>query len=101
MAKINIKNLTLEVADGAKIADIANIVNKAVEQISLDASFVNLIKVDLGNAPAESIRLVLDSINDTLSTLGVYNCMIVPLTTRGIQDITIERLEIDRHEENN
>ena len=96
MAKINIKNLTLEVADGAKIADIANTVNKAAEQISLDASFINLIKVNLGNATEEQVKTVLSQMAEILSELGLHNCMLVPILTYGIQDITIERLEIDR-----
>lgn len=96
MAKINIKNLTLEVAEGAKIADIANTINKAVEQISLDASFVNLIKVNLGNATEEQTKTVLSQMAELLAKLGLYNCLIVPILTYGIQDITIERLEIDR-----
>ncbi len=96
MARINIKNLTLEVADSTKIADIANTVNKAAEQISLDASFINLIKVNLGNATEEQVKTVLSQMAELLSKLGLHNCMLVPILTYGIQDITIERLEIDR-----
>lgn len=101
MAKINIKDLTVEVADGANRKDIDKTIINAVEQISLDATFINLIKVKVGNAPAEQVKTVLKQLADVLFNMGLQNCMLIPLQPQGIQDITIERLEIDRHEESN
>ena len=98
MAKIHIKDLVLDVADGCPVKEVEAAIAKAVEQVTLDASFINLVKVNLGDAPAAGIKRALDSMIDTFLKLGISNCVFVPLTTNGIQDITIEKLEIDRHE---
>ena len=99
MGKIHIKDLMLEVADDCPVKDVETALAKAVEQVALDASFVNLVKVKFGDAaPAEGMKRALDSIQDTFFKLGINNCILVPITDRGIQDITIGKLEIDRHE---
>ena len=98
MAKIHIKDLVLDVADGCPVKDVGATIAKAAEQVTLDASFINLIKVNLGNATKEQVKTVLSQIAEILSELGLHNCMLVPILTYGIQDITIEKLEIDRHE---
>ena len=70
----------------------ANTINKAVEQISLDASFVNLIKVNVGSAPAESIKTVLSQIEkngETEELLAKKSQLESQIddTTKAIQDV--------------
>jgi hypothetical protein len=98
MTKIHIKDLVLDVAEDCPVKDVEAAIAKAVEQVTLDASFVNLVKINFGDAPEAGIKCALDSMIDTFLKLGISNCVLVPLTTKGIQDITIEKLEIDRHE---
>ena len=99
MSKIHIKDLMLEVADDCPVKNVEAALAKAVEQVALDASFVNLVKVKFSDtAPAEGMKRAMDSMIDTFLKLGISNCVFVPLTDRGIQDITIGKLEIDRHE---
>ena len=98
MSKIHIKDLMLEVADDCLVKDVEAALAKAVEQVALDASFVNLVKIKFGEVPTESINTTLTTLHDYLWQLGLRNCLLVPLQDHGIQDITIGKLEIDRHE---
>ena len=95
MSKINIKNITLDISDPEhqKIYDEA--VQYAFKSIPLAADSVNLIKVKVADIPAEKMQCILRDLGDRIyEVAGVKNCVLVPLHPRGIQDITIEKIEV-------
>ena len=95
MPKINIKNITLDISDPKhqKIYDEA--VQYAFKSIPLDVDSVNLIKVKVADIPAEKMQYILRDLGDRIyEVAGVKNCVLVPLHPRGIQDITIEKIEV-------
>ena len=95
MSKINIKNITLDISDPEhqKIYDEA--VQHAFKSIPLDVDSVNLIKVKVADIPAEKMQCILRDLSQKIyEVVGVKNCVLVPLHPRGIQDITIEKIEV-------
>lgn len=93
MKKLNIKNLTLDVADNTQKEDWEKAVSRAFEAITPEASFVNLVKVKLPDLPMNKVQFILRHIKEDLAEHGLTNCVFVPLHPQGIQDITIEKLE--------
>ena len=95
MAKINIKNITLDVVDVKQQKVYEEAVQRAVETVSLENNFVNLIKVKVADMSAENMRQILRQLSDRIyEQVGVNNCIFVPLHPQGIQDITIEKIEV-------
>ena len=96
MAKINIKNITLDVADVKQQKVYEEAVQRAVETVSLENNFVNLIKVKVAdNMSSDNMRQILRQLSDSLyEQVGVSNCILVPLHPQGIQDISIEKIEV-------
>ena len=95
MPRINIQNLTLDVADGMNTKDMAQAVQHAFETVSLENDFVNLIKVKVADIPAEKMQYILREVSERIyEVAGVKNCVLVPLHPRGIQDISIEKIEV-------
>ena len=95
MPKINIKNITLDISDPEhqKIYDEA--VQYAFKSIPLDVDSVNLIKVKVADIPTEKMQCILRDLGQKIyDACGVKNCVLVPLHPRGIQDITIEKIEV-------
>ena len=95
MSKINIKNITLDISDPEhqKIYDEA--VQYAFKSIPLDVNSVNLIKVKVADMPAENIHRLLRDLGERIyEACGARNCVLVPLHPRGIQDISIEKIEV-------
>ena len=75
MPKINIKNITIEAADVTQKAVYEEAVQRAVETVSLENNFVNLIKVKVAdNVPADNMRQVLRQLNDRIyEQVGINN----------------------------
>ena len=95
MAKINIKNITIDAVDIGQKETYEKAVQHAFENISPDTGCVNLIKVKVADIPSESLRLIIKRLSDRIyEQVGVNNCIFVPLHPRGIQDITIEKIEV-------
>ena len=96
MPKINIKNITLDVADVKQQKVYEEAVQRAVETVSLENDFVNLIKGKVAdNVSSENTRQVLRQLSDRIyEQVGVANCILVPLHSQGIQDISIEKIEV-------
>jgi len=93
MAKLNIKNLTLDVADIEQKEDWEKAVSRAFESISHEAEYVNLVKVKLPDLSMDKVQFILRHIKEDLTEQGLTNCVFVPIHPQGIQDISIERLE--------
>lgn len=95
MAKINIKSITIDATEIKQAESYEEAAKRAFETISLDNDFVNLIKVKVADMPAENTYRLLKDLNERLyEACGVRNCVLVPLHPRGIQDITIEKIEV-------
>jgi len=93
MKKLNIKNLTIDLADNIQKEDWEKAVSRAFESISPETEYVNLVKVKVGDVPMDNLQYILRQIKKDLAEQGLTNCVFVPLHPRGIQDISIERLE--------
>ena len=96
MSKINIKNITIEAADVKQQKVYEEAVQRAVETVPLENNFVNLIKVKVAdNLSSDNMRQILRQLSDRIyEQVGVNNCILVPLHPQGIQDISIEKIEV-------
>jgi len=94
MKKLNIKNLTINLADNVQREDWENAVYHAFESVSSDAEFINLVKVKLPDAPMDKAHFIFRQLKEDFAEHGLTNCVFVPIHPHGIQDITIEKLEI-------
>lgn len=95
MSKINIKNITIDTVDIKQKDAYEKAVKQAFETISLENDFVNLIKVKVADIPTEKMQHILRGLSKMIyEQTGVNNCVLVPLHPRGIQDITIEKIEV-------
>ena len=96
MKKLNIKNLTIDIADTEQKEAWEKAVSHAFESITPEAEYVNLVKVKVGDVPVDKLQHILRHIKKDLTEQGLTNCVFVP---QGIQDITIEKLEWNYEEE--
>ena len=95
MSKINIKNITIDAADIEQKEAYEKAAKRAFETVSLENDFVNLIKVKVADIPAEKMQYILRELSKVIyEQTGVKNCVLVPLHPRGIQDISIEKIEV-------
>lgn len=99
MKKLNIKNLTINLADNTQKEDWEKAVSRAFESISPAAEVINLVKVRVPDISLDKVQYILQHIKEDLTEQGLTNCVFVPLHPQGIQDIIIEKLEwIDEDE---
>ena len=95
MSKINIKNITIDAVDIEQKEAYEKAAKRAFETVSLENDFVNLIKVKVADIPTEKIQYILRDLSKMIyEQTGVNNCVLVPLHPRGIQDISIEKIEV-------
>ena len=94
MKKLNIKNLTIDLVDNTQKEDWEKAVSYAFESVSSDAEFINLVKVKLPDVPMDKAHFIFRQLKEDFAEQGLTNCVFVPIHSQGIQDITIEKLEI-------
>jgi hypothetical protein len=94
MKKLNIKNLTIDLVDNTQKEDWEKAVSHAFESVSSDAEFINLVKVKLPDVPMDKAHFIFRQLKEDFAEHGLTNCVFVPIHPQGIQDITIEKLEI-------
>ena len=95
MAKqVEIKNLTITCHEDFEDANIEKVLQCACESVSLEADRVNLVKVNIGSMRMEQAQKVLRNITEAFKDRGADNCIFVPICETGIQDITMERIEV-------
>lgn len=95
MARINIKNITIDAVDSEQKEAYEEATKRAFETVSLETDFVNLIKVKVADIPTEKMQYILRELGEKIyEQTGVKNCVLVPLHPRGIQDISIEKIEV-------
>ena len=95
MAKqVEIKNISITCHEYFDESNIEKVLQNACESVSLEADHINLVKVNIGIMPMDQARKVLRDIHDAFRDRGIDNCIFVPICETGIQDITIERIEV-------
>ncbi len=94
MKKLNIKNLTIDLVDNTQKEDWEKAVSHAFESVSSDTEFINLVKVKLPDVPMDKAHFIFRQLKEDFAEQGLTNCVFVPIHPQGIQDITIEKLEI-------
>lgn len=95
MAKqVEIKNLSITCHENFDESMVENVLQNACESVNLEHDHINLIKVSIGAMRMEQARTVLHDIMKAFKDKGVDNCIFVPVCESGIQDITMERIEI-------
>jgi hypothetical protein len=94
MKKLNIKNLTIDLVDNTQREDWENAVYHAFESVSSDAEIINLVKVKLPDISMDKAHFIFRQLKEDFAEHGLTNCVFVPIHPQGIQDITIEKLEI-------
>jgi hypothetical protein len=94
MKKLNIKNLTIDLINNTQKEDWEKTVSYAFESVSSDAEFINLVKVKLPDVPLDKAHFIFRQLKEDFAEHGLTNCVFVPIHPQGIQDITIEKLEI-------
>lgn len=92
--KIVIQNLILDVAENTQKIDYENAVRGAFDSISPAAEVVNLVKVRLPDISLDKVQYIFRHIQEDLAKQGLTNCVFIPIHPQGIQDITIDRLEL-------
>ncbi len=95
MAKhIDIKNLSITCHDDFDDSCIEKPLQRALDSVSLESDHVNLVKVDIGSMRPDQAHMLLRNICGAFQERGLDNCIFVPICEAGIQDITIERIEV-------
>lgn len=96
--KLNIKNLTIDIADVKQKKDYEKAVYRAFESVSPEEESVYLVKVMVGDIPVDKLQHILLHIKEDMAEQEITNCVFVPIHPQGIRDITIERLEYTNEE---
>jgi hypothetical protein len=95
MAKqVEIKSLSITCHENFVDSNIDKVLQNACEMVSLKHDHINLVKVDIGNMPQDQVSKTIRYICEALRGQGVDNCIFVPISKYGIQDISLERIEV-------
>lgn len=94
MSKINIKNITIDAVDIEQKEAYEKAVSHAFESVSSDTEFINLVKVKLPDVPMDKAHFIFRQLKEDFAEQGLTNCLFVPIHPQGIQDITIEKIEV-------
>lgn len=92
--QVEIKNLSITCHEDFDDAGIERVLKRACKETSLDASFVYLVKVAIGDLPRDHANRVLRNIKNAFLSKGIDNCIFVPICEFGIQDITMDSIEV-------
>ena len=92
--KINPKNITLELADTKNRDAIEKVILRAFESINPNEQTVNIIKVEVGDMPADNLNNLMKHIKMIFTSHCLNNCTFIPIHPQGIRSITVESLEV-------
>ena len=92
--QVEIKNLNITCHEKLEESILEKTLQRACETANLETDYINLVKVAIGNMPMDQAQKVLRNIWGALQERGVDNCIFVPICENGIQDISIERIEV-------
>lgn len=91
---VEIKNLSITCYEDFDDTSIERVLKMACKDISLDASFIYLVKISIGDLRPEQANRVLQHIKNDFLSKGIDNCIFVPICKSGIQDITMDSIEV-------
>lgn len=93
--KIHGLNITsYEEIDDSKLIEY---IERSLKDIDLKEDFVNIIKIDVGDCPKDQVHKItrhLSQLSQLLKDKDVNNCIFVPIWKFGIQDITMDSIEV-------
>ena len=92
--QVEIKKLNITCHEKLEESTLEKTIQRACETANLETDCINLVKVAIGNMPMDQAQKVLRNIWGALQERGVDNCIFVPICENGIQDISIERIEV-------
>jgi hypothetical protein len=92
----HIKNVDIVIdGDEPLLTPMKEAVRRAMEYVITDHSFVNIVKVHMGEVRADQASIVLKELQKLFSVAGADNVVIVPISSY-IRDVTVERIEVER-----
>ena len=92
----HIKNVDVVIdCDEPLLTPMKEAVQRAMEYVITDHSFVNIVKVHMGEMRADQVSSVLKGLREMFVDAGADNVVLVPINS-SIRDITVERIEVER-----
>ena len=92
----HIKNVGVVIdCDKPLFTPMKEAVQRAMEYVITDHSFVNIIKVHMGEVRADHASIVLKELREMFVAAGADNVVLVPINSY-IRDVTVERIEVER-----
>lgn len=92
--QLKINNLVITFSDDITEDTVREAVSRGFAGINRDTSFVNLVKVSIGNIRADRLAKLMEYLRKDFARQGIENCIFVPLHDAGIQDITVDCVEV-------
>lgn len=87
---IKIKNLDIKFSDYMTPEQVEEAVDRGFAGVDLaNGDPVYLVKIHVGNMRADQVYHAVKHIRDGFESMGITNCMFVPICKNGIQDIEV------------
>lgn len=92
----HIKNVDVVIdCDEPLFTPMKEAVQRALEYVITDHSFVNIVKVHTGELRADHTSMFLKELRKMFVDAGADNVILVPINS-CIRDVTVERIEVER-----
>ena len=98
-----IETVTITVETNMDADDYGHRIAECVSQCNPDVGFINLVKVDLGEArmPMENLGRMMQNLKEMFVECGASNCVFVPIgESVGVRNITIDHLKVVNDDSN-
>ena len=98
-----IETVTITVETNMDADDYGHRIAECVSQCNPDVGFINLVKVDLGEAriPMENLGRMMQNLKEMFVEVGAKNCVFVPIgECIGVRDIQIEKIQVSNDDTN-
>lgn len=93
MSSIKVKNLDIKFSEYLTQKQVKEAIDRGFAGVDLaNGEPVYLVKIWLGNMRKDQAFREVKDIKDAFKTMGIENCMFVPLLEEGIQDIEVIEL---------
>ena len=92
-----IETVTITVETNMDADDYGHRIAECVGKCNPEAGFINLVKVDLGEAriSMENLGVLMRNLKDMFVECGASNCVFVPIGEYvGVRNITIDHLKV-------
>lgn len=98
-----IETVTITVETNMDADDYGHRIAECVGKCNPDVGFINLVKVDLGEAriSMENLGVLMRNLKDMFVECGASNCVFVPIgESVGVRNITIDHLKVVNDDSN-